>query len=67
MDSRTPQGMQGTALADLERSELMLLRGDDLRAAARALREEPVAYETRAGRWRRPLKSLSSARQRPGT
>jgi hypothetical protein len=53
LTSDVAQGMQGTALADLERSELMLLRGDDLCAAARALREEPVADETRAGRWRR--------------
>ena len=46
-------GVQGTALADLERSELMLLRGDDLRAAARALGEDTTAGEPRPGRWRR--------------
>jgi SpoVK/Ycf46/Vps4 family AAA+-type ATPase len=46
-------GVQGTALADLERSELMLLRGDDLRAAARALGEDTASGEPRPGRWRR--------------
>jgi hypothetical protein len=45
--------VQGTELADLERSELMLLRGDDFRAAARALGEDTEAGEPRPGRWRR--------------
>src|SRR6266571_6061401 len=46
-------GVQGTELADLERSELMMLSGDDFRSAARALGEEPAAGEPQAGRWRR--------------
>ena len=46
-------GVQGADLADLERSELMLLRGDDLRAAARALGEDLAAGAPRTGRWRR--------------
>jgi stage V sporulation protein K len=46
-------GVQGAELADLERSELMVLSGDDFRSAARALGEEPGAGEPRAGRWRR--------------
>jgi hypothetical protein len=46
-------GVQGTELADLERSELMVLSGDDLRSAARALGEEPGAGEPQVGRWRR--------------
>src|SRR3954466_10769130 len=45
--------VEGSELADLERSELMVLRGDDLRSAARALGEDAVAGESRAGRWRR--------------
>ena len=45
-------GMQGGELADLERSELMTLRGDDLVAAARALGEDGPD-ESRAGFWRR--------------
>src|SRR5439155_6901190 len=36
-------GVQGAELADLERSELMMLSGDDLRAAARALGEGAAA------------------------
>ena len=35
-------GVQGTELADLERSELMRLTGDDLTAAARGLGEMPL-------------------------
>jgi stage V sporulation protein K len=46
-------GVQGAELAELDRSELMTLRGDDFRAAARALGEEPTAAEPRAGFWRR--------------
>ena len=46
-------GVQGVELANLERSELMTLHGDDLRAGARALGEEPAADESRPGRWRR--------------
>ena len=45
-------GVQGGELADLERSELMMLRGDDLVAAARALGENGLD-ESRAGFWRR--------------
>jgi type VII secretion ATPase EccA len=43
-------GVQGGELADLERSELMTLRGDDLVAAARALGENG-SDEARAGFW----------------
>src|SRR5205809_246081 len=46
-------GVQGGELADLERSELMTLRGDDFRAAARALGEERSNDAPRAGFWRR--------------
>src|SRR5439155_14906473 len=46
-------GVQGTELADLERSELMMLRGADVLAAARALGEEPAGEQPRAGFWRR--------------
>jgi hypothetical protein len=46
-------GVQGTELAELERDELMTLRGDDLLSAARALGEEPVAEQPRTGFWRR--------------
>jgi hypothetical protein len=46
-------GVQGAELADLERSELMMLCGDDFRAAARALGEDTTAGEPRSGRWRR--------------
>jgi len=45
-------GVQGGELVDLERSELMTLRGDDLVAAARALGENGLD-ESRAGFWRR--------------
>jgi stage V sporulation protein K len=45
-------GVQGGELVDLERSELMTLRGDDLVAAARALGEDGLD-ESRAGFWRR--------------
>src|SRR6478735_6848161 len=45
-------GVQGGELADLERSELMTLRGDDLVVAARALGEDG-SDESRAGFWRR--------------
>ncbi|HEX9141427.1 MAG TPA: AAA family ATPase [Gaiellaceae bacterium] len=43
-------GVQGGELADLERSELMTLRGDDLVAAARGLGEDG-SDESRAGFW----------------
>jgi stage V sporulation protein K len=48
-------GVDGAELANLERSELMTLRGDDLRAAARALGEEPAPTGQRGffGRRRR--------------
>src|SRR5213595_451096 len=46
-------GVQGVELANLERSELMTLHSDDLRAGARALGEEPAADESPPGRWRR--------------
>ena len=46
-------GVEGAELADLERSELMTLRGDDLLAAARALGEDPAAAEPRRGLWSR--------------
>jgi type VII secretion ATPase EccA len=46
-------GVQGEELAELERSELMTLHADDLRAAARALGEEHATEEPRAGFWRR--------------
>jgi type VII secretion ATPase EccA len=46
-------GVQGTELADLERSELMTLHGEDFRAAARALGEEPAVDTPRASFWRR--------------
>jgi stage V sporulation protein K len=45
-------GVQGTELAELERDELMTLRGEDFRSAARALGEEP-ADQPRTGFWRR--------------
>jgi stage V sporulation protein K len=44
-------GVQGSELANLERSELMTLRGEDLRSAARALGEEPAT--ARPSFWRR--------------
>jgi type VII secretion ATPase EccA len=46
-------GVQGAELAELDRSELMTLRGDDFRAAARALGEEPTPVEPRGSFWRR--------------
>jgi len=46
-------GVQGADLADLDRSELMMLSGDDFRAAARALGEDTAADDPRSGRWRR--------------
>jgi stage V sporulation protein K len=42
-------GVEGAELAQLERLELMTLRGEDFLAAARALGEEPAAEEQRAG------------------
>ena len=45
--------VQGAELADLDRMELMTLRGDDFLAAARALGEEPAMGQPRAGFWRR--------------
>jgi hypothetical protein len=45
--------VQGAELADLDRIELMTLRGDDFLAAARALGEEPATDQPRAGFWRR--------------
>jgi hypothetical protein len=44
--------VEGTELADLERSELMTLRAPDLLAASRALGEEP-AHEARGSLFRR--------------
>jgi SpoVK/Ycf46/Vps4 family AAA+-type ATPase len=46
-------GVQGVELAELERAELMTLRGDDFLSAARALGEEPPARDGRGGFWRR--------------
>jgi stage V sporulation protein K len=46
-------GVQGAELAELERSELMCLRGPDFVAAARALGEEPGEDGQRGGFWRR--------------
>jgi stage V sporulation protein K len=48
-------GVDGAELAELERAELTTLRADDLRAAARALGEEPAPAEQRGffGRRRR--------------
>ena len=43
--------LQGARLADLERDELMVLRSEDLLAAARAVGEEPV--DARRSFWRR--------------
>src|SRR5438270_578052 len=45
--------LAGAELSELDRSELMLLRGEDFLAAARALGEEPAREEPRAGFWRR--------------
>ena len=46
-------GVEGAELAELERAELMRLRGEDFLAAARALGEEPASGEPRGGFWRR--------------
>jgi hypothetical protein len=47
-------GVNGAELAELERDELMTLRGDDVAAAARALGEDPAAVAAgRAPFWRR--------------
>src|SRR5881396_3541756 len=46
-------GVQGTELAELERAELMLLRGADFLSGARALGEEPAGEQPRSGFWRR--------------
>jgi stage V sporulation protein K len=46
-------GVQGEALASLERDELMTLRSEDLLAAARAIGEEPAEPEARRSFWRR--------------
>jgi stage V sporulation protein K len=46
-------GVEGAELADLERAELMTLRGDDFLVAARALGEEPRVGQPRGGFWRR--------------
>jgi stage V sporulation protein K len=45
--------VEGTELADLERSELMTLRAPDLLAASRALGEEPAPDSARSGLFRR--------------
>jgi stage V sporulation protein K len=46
--------VQGAELAELDRSQLMTLRGEDFRAAARALGEEVASgAEPRGGFWRR--------------
>jgi stage V sporulation protein K len=45
--------LQGAQLADLERDELMVLRSEDLLAAARAIGEEPADPEARRSLWRR--------------
>jgi stage V sporulation protein K len=45
--------VQGSALASLERDELMRLRSEDLLAAARALGEEPIGPPERKPFWRR--------------
>jgi stage V sporulation protein K len=46
-------GVQGDALASLERDELMTLRSEDLLAGARAIGEEPAEPEARRSFWRR--------------
>jgi stage V sporulation protein K len=46
-------GVQGDALASLERDELMTLRSEDLLAGARAIGEEPVEPAARRSFWRR--------------
>ena len=45
--------VQGAELAELDRLELMTLRGDDFLAGARALGEEPAGAQARGGFWRR--------------
>jgi len=45
--------VEGAELGDLERSELMTLRGPDIEAAARALGEEPEGEPRRSAFWRR--------------
>ena len=45
--------VEGAELGDLERSELMTLRGPDIEAAARALGEEPAGEPRRGTFWRR--------------
>jgi stage V sporulation protein K len=45
--------VEGTELADLERSELMTLRAPDVLSAARALGEEPEVGPQRTPFWRR--------------
>jgi stage V sporulation protein K len=45
--------VEGSELADLERSELMTLRAPDLEAAARALGEEAAPESARPGLFRR--------------
>ena len=46
-------GVEGGEPAELQRSELMTLRGDDFLAAARALGEEPRVDHPRGTFWRR--------------
>ena len=46
-------GLQGTELSELDRSELMLLRGADFLAAARGLGEALAGEDLRSGFWRR--------------
>jgi stage V sporulation protein K len=46
-------GVQGDALASLERDELMTLRSEDLLAGARAIGEEPAEPEARRSFWRK--------------
>jgi stage V sporulation protein K len=46
-------GVQGEALATLERDELMTLRSEDLLAGGRAIGEEPADAEARRSFWRR--------------
>jgi type VII secretion ATPase EccA len=45
--------IEGAELSELERSELMTLRAEDVLAAARALGEEPAADSSRGGLFRR--------------
>ncbi|MGH2920885.1 MAG: AAA family ATPase, partial [Gaiellaceae bacterium] len=46
-------GVQGDALATLERDELMTLRSEDLLAGGRAIGEEPAEPEARRSFWRK--------------